>query len=397
MPQQPDEAVAESSQRYARSPKTVQDTAESESIRPALDEDVAQVHYTALIRLPFPRGDFQEPEQVSWDASKDAALWSLISSKGSNPKDLDWQKISEKFEVNLSFLMMQAAWLYERHFEGVRKQMAMLGGVAGGVQADGEQKKVTQSRVFTPTSKQSTGRHFRSSGSYQRRPRQPVKDPSDSSPDDPENEQIESSKQEGKGQDQIATDGKAPVQSRLEGKRPSVPSRSAISSNDGSLDNDEDDEASSSGGFLPFAAGSKISKGTAKTTTDPTATLRDSSKRQQRTPIPHATQIPGDSSASSASSTQQPVAPSTSDPDRKAPGPLSPKQRAKLAQQMSPRHRREGDSEGTPSMGSSFSDLDDASVTRSALEDALMSNMQGNASLASRVSGIGNAFRSRYS
>lgn len=79
---------------------------------------------------------------------------------------------------------------------------------------------------------------------------------------------------------------------------------------------------------------------------------------------------------------------------------------------------REGDSEGTPSMGSSFSDLDgrllvsdrkqegqrailtsntDASVTRSALEDALLSNMQGNASLASRVSGIGNAFRSRYS
>lgn len=141
MPQQPDEAVAESSQRYARSPKTVQDTAESEPIRPALDEDVAQIHYTALIRLPFPRGDFQEPEQVRWDASKDAALWSLISSKGSNPKDLDWQKISEKFEVNLSFLMIQAAWLYERHFEGVRKQMAMLGGVAGGVQADGEQKK----------------------------------------------------------------------------------------------------------------------------------------------------------------------------------------------------------------------------------------------------------------
>lgn len=50
-------------------------------------------------------------------------------------------------------------------------------------------------------------------------------------------------------------------------------------------------------------------------------------------------------------------------------------------------------------MGSSFSDLDDASVTQSALEEALMSNM-GNTTttntMASRVSGIGQALRSRY-
>jgi len=56
----------------------------------------------------------------------------------------------------------------------------------------------------------------------------------------------------------------------------------------------------------------------------------------------------------------------------------------------------------SPSMGSSFSDLDDASVTQSALEEALMSNM-GNttttipgAGMASRVSGISQALRSRY-
>ena len=43
-------------------------------------------------------------------------------------------------------------------------------------------------------------------------------------------------------------------------------------------------------------------------------------------------------------------------------------------------------------MGSSFSDLDDASVTQSALEEALMSNM-GNTTgtVASRVSAIGGA------
>ncbi|KAK3905021.1 hypothetical protein C8A05DRAFT_31176 [Staphylotrichum tortipilum] len=59
---------------------------------------------------------------------------------------------------------------------------------------------------------------------------------------------------------------------------------------------------------------------------------------------------------------------------------------------------REG-SEGTPSMGSSFSDLDDASVTQSALEEALASRMQ-DGTIGSRMSviggTIGQAFKSRY-
>lgn len=52
-------------------------------------------------------------------------------------------------------------------------------------------------------------------------------------------------------------------------------------------------------------------------------------------------------------------------------------------------------------MGSSFSDLDDASVTQSALEEALLSGM-GNTTMtmpggvAGRVSGISQALRSRY-
>ncbi|KAJ9622651.1 uroporphyrin-III C-methyltransferase [Taxawa tesnikishii (nom. ined.)] len=72
---------------------------------------------------------------------------------------------------------------------------------------------------------------------------------------------------------------------------------------------------------------------------------------------------------------------------------LSPKRRAELAK-LSPRTKKEG-SEGTPSMGSSFSDLDDASVTQSALEDALLSNMQ-HGSMASRMSTISQALRSKY-
>lgn len=78
------------------------------------------------------------------------------------------------------------------------------------------------------------------------------------------------------------------------------------------------------------------------------------------------------------------------------PSPLSPR-RADLAH-LSPRRSntsgREA-SDGTPSMGSSFSDLDDASVTQSALEEALLSNMQ-HGGMASRMSTISQALRSRY-
>ncbi|KAA8628104.1 hypothetical protein SMACR_05468 [Sordaria macrospora] len=68
------------------------------------------------------------------------------------------------------------------------------------------------------------------------------------------------------------------------------------------------------------------------------------------------------------------------------PGPLSPRRMDMLS--------REG-SEGAPSMGSSFSDLDDASVTQSALEEALASRMQ-DGTIGSRMSMIGHTIRSKY-
>lgn len=99
------------------------------------------------------------------------------------------------------------------------------------------------------------------------------------------------------------------------------------------------------------------------------------------------------------------------------PSPLSPRQQAALAAAagLSPRLRRshpsgQNGSDTSPSMGSSFSDLDDASVTQSALEEALLSGM-GNTTMtvagntlgntavgnvANRVSGISQALRSRY-
>ena len=64
---------------------------------------------------------------------------------------------------------------------------------------------------------------------------------------------------------------------------------------------------------------------------------------------------------------------------------------------LSPRQRRavkEG-SDGSPSMGSSFSDLDDASLTQSALEEALANDMT-HGGVASKMSTISQALKSRY-
>ena len=66
-------------------------------------------------------------------------------------------------------------------------------------------------------------------------------------------------------------------------------------------------------------------------------------------------------------------------------------------------HRGAGSDSASPSMGSSFSDLDDASVTQSALEEALLAGM-GNTTMTTNLgsiggrmtSGIGQALRSRY-
>lgn len=211
--------------------------------------------------------------------------------------------------------------------------------------------------------------------------------------------------------------------------RPSVISKPRQARKDSSPeDEDEDDEDSPP--FLPFANTSANPVSNPGQHDDPSATLRGGfgSSNQPQKPATHrrgtseGTATATDRAVtqpqiltSSASSTSSGPTPTTATRHRhttsnstipkvhnRPPGPLSPHQAAALeAAGLSPRRRpgKEG-SDGTPSMGSSFSDLDDASVTQSALEEALMSNMGknggGNASVASRVSGLSQALRSRY-
>ncbi|KAK5276234.1 Autophagy protein 29, partial [Exophiala xenobiotica] len=69
-------------------------------------------HFTVFIRLPFNRGEFVDPPPVAWSAVKESALWNIISRQAKG-NEIDWRSLSEQFEVSQSFLLQQAAWLYE--------------------------------------------------------------------------------------------------------------------------------------------------------------------------------------------------------------------------------------------------------------------------------------------
>lgn len=150
---------------------------------------------------------------------------------------------------------------------------------------------------------------------------------------------------------------------------------------------DADEDQEDSAPFLPFSDAKAF---ILTPPPDPGATLRIApEKLASHGPIPgspsrlEATPLSQTTHSSSSSAQSQPQSQNT----RAAQNPLS---------SLSPRQRRiakEG-SEGTPSMGSSFSDLDDASVTQSALEEALANEM--NHGVASRMSTISQALRSRY-
>jgi hypothetical protein len=208
--------------------------------------------------------------------------------------------------------------------------------------------------------------------------------------------------------------------------RPQPPRKLQSSHSDEGGTGEDDDDSSP---FLPFAAASAIS--THHQVSDPSATLRGGFGSPPRLTRPAAprrgtmeriapnnvrpamaqAQQQMNSSASSTSSGPGPSAPAPRPPQpagsrrtetsSRPAVPLSPRRAAELAAAgLSPLRRpgsgRDG-SDGSPSMGSSFSDLDDASVTQSALEEALMSNMQHgrNGSVASRMSTISQALRSR--
>jgi hypothetical protein len=159
----------------------------------------------------------------------------------------------------------------------------------------------------------------------------------------------ESEAAESSSSSESSSEAELPLKSRLLRRPPRFTSKLGRSE-----DADDDDDTPA---FLPFS--------NTDPNNDPSATLREDPKSSRRTPGKKPDEIllsqTSDSSASStAHHTKQPQR-ELHHTHRRPPGPLSPRRTAELAGR-SPMHKgkglvREG-SDGSPSMGSSFSDLD---------------------------------------
>jgi hypothetical protein len=275
----------------------------------------------------------------------------------------------------------------------------------GGLSRTPSTRTLTQSRTGPPASPAppSTTRAFNTAFGNHRKPVSPQREISEPDSDPLQDSESDSS-----------SDGESQSMARSQAFRrpPSHHNKAKYGYTD---DDDDDEDGESSGGFLPFAT-------TGSGSADPAATLKSPVKRayEQRPIAPDSSA----SSASSAAPTTQYINTNTGkqreasrgDFARVSPASaLSPRHRSELSK-LSPRVRKDG-SEGTPSMGSSFSDLDgmfeipgggdasvdantrytDASISQSAIEEAFMSHIQhGSGSTTSRMSSISQALRSKY-
>lgn len=415
--------------------------------------------FTALIRLPFIRGNFEDPPQAQWDAEKDRQLWKVIS-KSSKTSDLNWVELATKFQVPPTFLLQQAAWLYERHLDHVRNQMkkvsisnmnpspsstggstlTAVGGVAmrrGGSAGSAAGRTASALSGRPKDSPNLRGGEIIAAPSLSRTPSTTTITQSRTQVQAPARTQSTRSSHRPnltsrKSEDQppVAATSPPPSYGKDQADSPDVPDTSSSSSSSLS-DTDhpahrsqlfkrpprfkqqrprdlgpfeevdvalEGENSGSQGSpILPFASaarrpvtGNKHAQNTVfRTSGKPEHNVLQSDRGVREPPLRQKS-IDQQSQATTETASSMT---SSGGLQSAARSPLSPpdNHRAELARLGSPksrgpRSRKEG-SEGTPSMGSSFSDIDDAGISQSALEEALLSNMQhGRMSTLSRMS-----------
>ncbi|KAL7800115.1 hypothetical protein V8C37DRAFT_364163 [Trichoderma ceciliae] len=390
---------------------------------------MAEPQYTVFIRVPIPRRGFVDPAPVSWDIAKDEALWKILSGH----KDIDWNLVADRFEVPVDFLVQQVAYLNERHqshfLAQVRKATAAAKGSAAQSPIPGSdlvgaghlrtpsalsiRRDVSMLRnesgtaglgsnaPVRPTMSRNTSATttvMRDGGASPRMGNRaslrateqagrtrlsslPMGSPTPRSPELPGAE-INRMNSPGPAETSSTTssdDESSPAQSRIIRRPPRFQQQESYTGYQG----DEDDESEPA--FQPYNAPSADTSSPDMASTLKLQDGRHVARRSQKTfaKEPHHSQT-SDSSASSPAMVPRPGK------ARESPsaGPLSPRRTTELSAAQSSRES----SEGTHSISSSFSDLDDASVTRSAMEEALASRMDRGS--GSRFS-IGLPFRNR--
>ena len=416
-------------------------------------------HFTVFIRLPFPRGGFVDPPPVAWDSSKDRALWDILyraekgrevdwyglASQFNVTLPFLLQQAAWLYERQLSQVRAQLRKVGKPSSVGnsptpgsasssaVAGGQAMIRGTSGGsrvpsslsnrpkerpvsrgegsaldmpppartqlTSCDSSTSTVFQVRKPSSTTLPLSPKEVQSSFAYASKNRDGPRRSVEASPKQQSVLLARPTTPSVKADDSSTTsssdsDNPAPVvQSRAFMRRPRYPASKAPLHPLSDADEEDDDSPP----FLPFSDAKAVKPLPAS---DPSATLRNppetpSSLRAAINPNAKPEQPTHQNIHSSSSSAQSQPSSSVQSQPHSQQG--RPAQVQTPLSTLSPRQRRiarEG-SEGTPSMGSSFSDLDDASVTQSALEEALANEMT-HGGVASRMSTISQALRSRY-
>ncbi|KAK4232368.1 hypothetical protein QBC38DRAFT_463935 [Podospora fimiseda] len=408
--------------------------------------------YTVYVRLPFNRGDFVDPPPVNWDEKKSEALWMIISSSA---HQINWDQLASHFNVSLEFIIHMANYLAERHTTQLRAQISKV--TANTARGDNAQamKRTGSTKGNRPPSSLSMRSQTPTILTPKNEPsrpttipiRPPVSRNSSASTAVPTQNDTTSARPSAPAtrlSEQVHSDRRRfsvqnhPQQARPTKQgipKPSSPGPASSSSSDNDSDDDspvhsriirrppfsthnreratfggvQEEEEEPEAAFLAFAAPASATT----SNQDMNSTLRGNLNLRNLVGARASYNQPSrsqtsDSSNSSAAIIEHQGQPSTSTRGggNRYPsggeyghgGALSPRRTAELKGKGTLRDAG-SDGTGTPSMGSSFSDLDDTSVTDSALEEALASRMQ-DGTLGSRMSimgaTLGHAIKSRY-
>ncbi|KAA8901579.1 hypothetical protein FN846DRAFT_957006 [Sphaerosporella brunnea] len=316
-----------------------------------------ETQYTVYIRLPFPRDGFIDPPRVDWDASKERYLWKILS-KGNRDADINWDSLSQQLQVSRAFLLQQAAWLYERELIQIQAQMRKVGLSTSSIPALAASPSPTP---LTPVFSAQQRTHSSLSASATTTPRAtPVPHPrapqqtthrfsrplaSEEEKEAPEEEEDGSTVEESTSDS--SSDGgedadEAPQMPRLQTFRQKQQQQAAAAAppNLGSEDERDVEDDDNEAAFLPFSSMVGASGGDMAGTVTLRSPVRNGLLRNSR--------AVGSAGLSS------------------------------------------------PSMGSSFSDLSDASVSQSAMEEAYLSTMQAGGGGGGVASRLGQVMKSRY-
>ncbi|TGZ80468.1 hypothetical protein EX30DRAFT_349317 [Ascodesmis nigricans] len=403
---------------------------------PPAPAQAPEPQYVVYLRLPFNRNGFVDPPQVCKSIT------------------ILRDELAGQLQVPRAFLLQQAAWLYKRELNQIQAQMRRVGGISPGTLGTSSSPVTPTPNAFPPRPGTASG-EGRPLSAFANRPVTGFMDthppsavatprPHTVLPGNPARAVSQLMSRGPSSQSHTSHPLSRFIPSQNPSPRPHPPSpRSSTDSTISSSSNDDEQTISTHGGvrklpgfftkkrlpsissshhyhhpsinnnpynhdssssdnddgvpaFLPFSATTETGSDLTGTITLPRRSgewQSDREREREREPMSAITSA----SASVVSESATGSSGGEAGGGRGAGGTVRQhhhqNRRSVLSGVDSPNRSSAGPS--SPSMGSSFSDLSDASVTQSAMEEAYLSTLHAGG-MASRMSSLGQAMRSRY-